>query len=435
MFRNKPIIFKTVIVTAFVFSILALFTSCWAKDNIFETYVAIGDSLTQGSQGMNVEENRQYYSFPAQLARQMDTEFNQPLVEYPGVVMPNPEDALREGWADTYLGTAIIMMKTFLLWKRVDGFSNQKILNNFGMSGATLDQMLGANILVGQTSPIVKLIGLVNPSIYSLIGRIPFLVKPAVDQALDRNPTFISVWAGTNDTSFSTIMGNTVLSTPLDYWEEQWNILVEKIKATESVQGVIIINIPDNTAIPFSQTVNNPFHEVKEGVDIPEGSKVPFFVRKTSNIDQVLTPDEIIEIQDRIAAFNEIIKNTCEEENWAMFDCYTFWKEGISGEGIKLLNADGTESDISINDSYGTGGFFSLDGSHPTSAGYAVMSNLIATTINEHYGTTLPLLDEVAVWEQDSLCQNPIDPRESDPIMWLFNTMRNMFGIFLLVYH
>ncbi len=432
----KNFIIKKVIDIVIVLSIITLFASCQEQDNIFKTYVAIGDSYSQGNQGMNVEENRQYYSFPAQLARQMDTEFNQPLVEYPGVGIPNPEDALREGWVDTYSGTTDIMLQTFLNWKRVDGFENQDSLNNFGLSGATLDQMLGADMATGQTSPVIKLIGLVSPWIQSVTGRTPRSVRSAVDQALDRNPTFVSVWAGTNDTLYSTVMGNTALSTPLEYLEKQWGILVDKIKATESVKGVIIINLPDNTAIPYSQSINNPFHEVKEGVDIPEGSTVPFFVTKTSSLKQVLTPDEIIEIQDSIVAFNEIIKKTCEEENWAMFDCYTFWKESISGDGIKLKYADGTESAITINDDYGTGGFFSLDGLHPTSTGYAVMANLIAITINNHYATTITLLDEVAVWEQDSLCQNPIDPRVSDPAIignmsYLFNTMMNMLGIIL----
>ena len=80
----------------------------------FKTYVALGDSLSQGCQSLNVEEGRQYYSWPAQLARAMGTEFNQPLIEFPGVGMPNLEDAFKNGWFDTWAKTSTKLLKTML---------------------------------------------------------------------------------------------------------------------------------------------------------------------------------------------------------------------------------------------------------------------------------------------------------------------------------
>ena len=68
----------------------------------FKTYVSIGDSLTQGCQGLNVEENRTYYMLIAQLARAIGTGFNQPLIEFPGVRAPNPgKSAVKNSWYDT----------------------------------------------------------------------------------------------------------------------------------------------------------------------------------------------------------------------------------------------------------------------------------------------------------------------------------------------
>jgi len=80
--------------------------------------------------------------------------------------------------------------------------------------------------------------------------------------------------------------------------------------------------------------------------------------------------------------------------------------------GVTLGYANGAKSNIVVNGDYASGGFFSLDGIHPCSTGYAVVANRAAGVINAKYGTSIPAIDEVAVWSRDSLCQDPIDPRD-----------------------
>jgi lysophospholipase L1-like esterase len=402
------------------------------QKEFFKTYVALGDSLTHGCQGINVEENRQHYSYPAQLARAMNTEFNQPLVEFPGIGMPNPEDAFKNGWFDTWSKTISRFLKTFLYWYRVDRYDSQARLNNFGISGATLDDLIsydGTKKITEITdSPMIQLVGLMNPFICSVVGLNPMKARPALDQALDRDPSFVSVWIGNNDTIFATIMGDDgkLLMTEVDKWKANWDILVAKIKARKSVKGVVLFNLPDNTMIPYLQPLHNKYTAITEGADIPEGSKVPVFATRVSCVADVITPEQIKTIQDRIVAINAIINETAKKEGWALVDTYTMIRTELD-TGVVLTRANGTKSNIRVTGEYATGGFMSLDGIHPCSTGYAIIANRAALAINETYGTSIPIIDEVEVWKKDTLCQNPIDPRDFPAQMgnltYIVNTM------------
>ncbi len=402
------------------------------EEAFFKTYIAIGDSLSQGCQGLNVEENRQYYSFPAQLARQMNTEFNQPLIKFPGVGIPNPED-----WIKKREITALTIPQTLLGFRRVDSYRNQGSINNFGVTAATLDQVLDYDAYLifddfrpftgsyTEGTPIINdLLGTVSPFFIATLGAERFIKSP-VDQALDRNPTFLTVWIGNNDTVIASMMGDPELCTGLDFWEMQWQELIDRIKSTDSIKGVTIINLVDSTEAPVLQPINNEYHEISEDSDIPDGSLVPFFITSSNKLNQVMTPVERKKIQDRVKDFNNIIKTTCDEENWLMIDSYSAIKQGLDS-GWRLLYADGSESDIVLTGEYAYGGLFSLDGMHPTSAAYAHMTNIAVKEINEFYGTSLPLVNEVEVWENDTLCQDPVDPREHKEILksvsYLFNT-------------
>ena len=402
------------------------------QTEFFKTFVTIGDSLTHGCQSLNVEENRQYYSWPAQLARVMGTEFNQPLIEYPGIGMPNIEDAFREGWFDTWYSTITKFIKCMMYWYRVDRYDNQANLNNFAMAGACVDDVVsydGTKTLTSITDTLLmSLVGIMNPWICSVVGLVPAKEKSALDQALDRDPTFMAVLIGNNDIIFATIMGDDakLLMTDIDTFTGYWNTIITKIKAKKSIKGVLLITLPDSTDIPFLQPINNPYHTVTEGADIPEGSKVPFFSTRSSCVSDVITPDQILNIHNRILEVNDIIRKTAAAENWALLDIYQLVKDQLPG-GMKLRYSDGSESNIAITADYATGGFFSLDGIHPTSTAYAHLANEAGMAINAFYGTKIPMIDEMAVWEQDSLLQDPIDPRDYPDQM---GNMSYLFNIF-----
>jgi len=387
------------------------------EEAFFKTYVSIGDSLTHGCQGLNVEEGRQQFSYPNLLANAMGTEFNQPLVFYPGVGIPNPEDWVK----DQHFSP----LTTMVGHMRTDYYLNQGVMNNFAITGATLPQILDYdlfNVFNSDTSILADLIGAGSPFAFSVLRGNTVFTKSAVTQALEREPTFLTVWIGNNDVMFSTIMGDTGFSTATPYWEEKWNELVQRIKDTPSIRGVLVINLPDNTKTPFLQDPGNPFHTVAHGLAFPEGSKVPFFSTYTGPGDPVLTPDEIAVIQSQTRAINSIIQATCEAENWPMIDAWSKIREGME-TGWELRKADGSSSGVVLTGEFATGGMFSLDGIHPTSAAYAYMADIGVDVINAHYGTHLPYVDAYSVWQQDTLCQAPVDPRYEEEMCTLINDM------------
>ncbi len=48
---------------------------------------------------------------------------------------------------------------------------------------------------------------------------------------------------------------------------------------------------------------------------------------------------------------------------------------------------------LHFTDAYVQGGFFSLDGIHPTSQGYAIIANEFIKTTNVKFGDSIPLVD------------------------------------------
>ena len=72
--------------------------------------------------------------------------------------------------------------------------------------------------------------------------------------------------------------------------------------------------------------------------------------------------------------------------NLILFDVKAVFDELNSNGGVDF----GTGS---VNADFATGGFFSLDGIHPTARGYAVLSNLIIDEINNSFGANVYKVD------------------------------------------
>ena len=64
-----------------------------------------------------------------------------------------------------------------------------------------------------------------------------------------------------------------------------------------------------------------------------------------------------------------------------MFDAYTFFEE-LNSVGV-------TSGDFHMTGDLVFGGFYSLDGIHPTARGNAALANAIMSAIDSHYGSNL----------------------------------------------
>lgn len=382
---------------------------------IFDRFVALGDSITHGCHCLTVDEVRQAYSWPAMVAEKMDTEFNQALVKFPGFMI-NLEDIGKENikWFEYYYPLAGGV--------RVDNFADQENLNNFGISSATVDHIISPpvktknvffNNLLGTILPYHRLV--IGPS-----GR------SAVEQALDRDPTFISLWIGSNDTLISAVIMMDIAITPKKVFEESWNFIVEKILQKESVEGVVVGNIPNLMHLALFEPN-------------PDGSYKSLWQPDYDDIGEIMSKEEADKITGHIEHYNNLIEETAVANGWAFADAnhcfcgikqagsyelkhseiYTdkYGRKARKGSG-KVLGSDYLE------------GLYSLDGIHPTITGYAVFGNLMINAINTQYGTELEYIDEYEIYKKDTLCQEPFDPRPWAN-SWVFQTAYNIYKIIL----
>jgi hypothetical protein len=97
-----------------------------------------------------------------------------------------------------------------------------------------------------------------------------------------------------------------------------------------------------------------------------------------------LEPSEWAEIQATTQAYNQTIRRLAEAKGLALADLNRLFAQLATGG----LWAEG----IPFNNSFVIGGFFSLDGLHPTGRGQALIANEFVKALNATYGANLPLV-------------------------------------------
>jgi lysophospholipase L1-like esterase len=101
----------------------------------------------------------------------------------------------------------------------------------------------------------------------------------------------------------------------------------------------------------------------------------------------VLIPSEIQTMQTAVAAYNAAIQEVVDQNsNLILFDVKAVFDELTANGGIDYGSG-------SVNADFATGGFFSLDGIHPTARGNAVLSNLIIDAINAGFNANVYKVD------------------------------------------
>ncbi len=351
-------------------------------EKLFDRYISIGDSLTQGFMGVGVDETRQPWAYPNRIAQQMETSFTQALIKFPGYFV-NIED-IAKGHISWYQYYYVLTGGS-----RVDDYDNQEILNNYAITGCDIST---AQYSTGEEGGFYELV----------LGK---KGKPQLEQALDRKPTFATIFLGNNDLLGAALRCNLDELTPLKIFKADYARMVVRVGSElkengGTIQGVAVANLPDVSCIAFLDEDPNP--------DSPAGTVKPFFLTQSTESLR-LTPDDIVKIQARHKEFNKIIEEAAIANGWALVNVNETFTD-VKENGRSLLRADGSASGRMIDAEY-LGGLFSLDGVHPSVTGAAVAANTFIDAINEGYGTDLGYTDEYMTSEQDTLYIAPYDPR------------------------
>lgn len=207
----------------------------------FSKYVAIGNSLTAGFADGDLYRSGQENSYPAILAYQMEAagggEFKQPLMfdEY--------------GFGNRRLLDASIPAPVLAgvtpSEQNFVSIAGEGPFNNMGVVGAKSFHLVPGAEAYSNLNPYYRRFA-AQPGVSTVLG-----------EAMAQNPTFFTVWIGSNDVLFYAYDGGTIdsITNPALLQQAIGGVLTGM--TSNGAKGAIA-NIPNITDIPFFTYANNP---------------------------------------------------------------------------------------------------------------------------------------------------------------------------------
>jgi len=345
-----------------------------------------------------VVEKYQEVSYPALIAQAAGVDsFVMPLISEPGIPPLWVVSSLIPLVIDTLPGQGVPM-----------NLGYRGIYNNLGIPGATTGDLLNKGP-ADTTNPF-----------FGFVLRDSAFGANAVEQAMNFQPTFVTLWIGANDILGSVIMGTDQYMTPLGSFQADFAAIVDSLQKV--CDNVVVANIPEITAIPFTTTVppflvdpltgelvlNPVTHDTIPLLGMITGHAQP---ESLTTEDLVLLPaakaiadsigwptevggkgplpDSLIidryerrNIAAMIQSYNDAIANICSARNIPVVDIHGFFQR-IAARGV-LIRGELFTTD------YITGGLFTLDAVHPSTMAHYILAKEFIRTINAAFGASLP---------------------------------------------
>ena len=365
--------------------------------DVFERYVALGNSITAGFQSSGISDSTQSRSYAAMLAEGMGTRFEVPALRPPGCPPP---------LVDVYTGSRVgggTAADCALRETPVPPF-----LSNVAVPGA---EVLDALTNVGPETNANALTTL-------LLGG-----RTQLEAAAEVSPTFASVWLGNNDVLGAALSGDPSRVTPPQLFAERYRSVLDSLEAGAGRAGLegLLIGVADVTLIPHLSPGAAYWQAERQGAFPPtldvadscapaaaggqgETTLVPFgyafgeLVARASagesvTLDcsgdpEVLTGPEVQQVRGAVQAYNAAIEAEAEERGWAYVDPNPLLAGRKQAGEIPLFPRTPPDP-RAVSAPFGP--FFSKDGVHPSTAGHRLFAGAAAEAVNEHYGTEIVL--------------------------------------------
>lgn len=382
----------------------------------FTTYIAVGNSLTQGYMDAGLYAYGQSRSYPSIIAAQAGANFVQPMVTgngsgYMHLVDVNGQlEPISAG--DSSYGPAIQPDPSWNSWGA--SYQSQQ-MNNMGVAGITLANTVGL-------SPTEKSINSVFCS-YNPYGRFlnfGSLFSPIqyIDYIRLSKATFFTCWLGNNDVLGYATNGGKVQYVNVGFGNIPLNAITSPDTFAIKYDSILTVfhnlgakgvcaTIPDVTSIPYFNTVpsyvtvnGNPqyiYIQTKSGVRLATDQDhilLPAYASVLGGMGLSMAtavPDSLVldvsetdSVQRIIIQYNNSIKSEAASFGFAVADMYQY---------LSTLEKSVYIDGISFNRQFISGGAFGLDGVHPNARGYALVANQFIQTINAYYGASIPPAD------------------------------------------
>jgi hypothetical protein len=408
-------------------------------DANFSKVVAIGGDFMAGYQDGALFMDGQQKSLPALLCRQFETveggSFNQNYIAAGSSLgwSSKPWESWfiqqsHMGWRTDCEGTVSLgpVKDSLSVSAAMSLYANSYMSanQNFAVPFATTGELLNPSLGLAPNSNS-------NPY-YHRIASQPG-VSTAINDAVNANATFFTAWLGMEDIfEYARRGGEGTSITP----SAQFSLYLDTILTAMTANGAkgAIANIPDFREFPYytlipwngaeltlskADSLNDiydvsglshiHFHEGNNGFVIndplaPSGVRqirrneyitlsVPLDSMKCNYMGilfstipdrYVLDSTECTFLDQMIAEYNAVIAQKAVQYDLALVDMRSYFRSVNTG-----IQWDGVE----FNDTFVSGGFFSLDGYHPNQKGYALIANEFIYAINTKYGATIPTLN------------------------------------------
>ena len=407
-----------------------------AAQTKYNQYVALGDSLTAGWQSGCLVQRNQVNSYPAQLAAILyNGTFEQPLV----AEVPVSGSGAPECLGAVFVPPATVTVEPLSqMGNPLNGLLPMPY-NNLGMPGAEvadLTQLTSVN-------PNGSSIEMISALVLRNFPGSPFNNTNAVDQATillapAAGSALTTLWIGNNNTLGASTSGIVVDGATLisqSDFKTQYDAIIAGLPS--GIQ-LVVANIPDVTAIPFSTTippilvdpttmqpvivsgstvpllgqgdsafpctpvppdqgcalpagtlVNLPASSLlAAGVGVPvaaggTGQPLPHgFIDSTGTPHSGVTlyPDDITLLKQRTGDYNSVIAS--DSGNAVMVDANAVLG-AIAVHGYSI-------GGITLTSAFLTGGVFSFDGVHPSTIGYTIVATEFIKAINAQTSSNFP---------------------------------------------
>jgi hypothetical protein len=406
---------------------LAIALPATAQQASLTTLVLVGDSEGAGYADNCLAKHSQIDSFGAIIARQAGVDFQQPLLDEPGI----GGCLVLTSLAPSFTTKASVLKPL--------NFTLPRPYNNLAIGGCAMGDLTkattAANARPGTCAQTIDLVLRNGPPVNLNLGS-------PVDQALALNPTFVIVEMVGNDLLGAVLTGDIrdgVTITPVAQYTIDLNSAITKLK-TKVLNG-LIFTTADVTNIPFATTIPpfltsggqlvlvggqpvpllgpkgcaagvpacpmpaNTLVTLNAAGYLPSGFGIPCAVFNAlgvpagapqrancdkplpaaplgpSNPGVLIYASDVTLLRQRAADYNTAIQATATANGYTVFDTNAF---------LTSLKTGRDYGGITISAAFLTGGAISYDGFHLTSIGQAILADEVIKQLNRTYGMNTP---------------------------------------------
>ena len=376
-------------------------TATAANAGNFATTVFLGDSLTAGYQSSSLLDTQQVHGYAPLVGTQAGFPVTLPLIAFPGA--PSVLQLQRVG------PPPVITTAAGTTTGR-DNFAMQP--TDLAVPGAFVNDVANTVPLLTPTTAQQQ----INQLVLGYPGFGFGVAYSQAQQAIAMNPTTIFLWIGNNDALIADLTGTPTSMTSVADFTRQYQALVAQLMAKTNAH-LVIANIPDVTLVPYLQPAASILAQYAAATKLPVATlsgllgitagdfvtpaglnQIPLILggaQKGPITDAgVLSAAEVVTVKAQVVAFNQVIAAQATAAGATLVDINALFNT-IAGSGLPVGGVTGTAGFL--------GGFFSLDGIHPTNTGYAVVANRFIDSMNAGIGTKIPEVNLVPIAAADPL--------------------------------